>query len=127
MSSELVCTVIETGDPEGLARFWCTALGWQVIDGWVDAHGTAFVEVGPDRPRLLFQQSSTARSGEQRVHLDIRPVGTTQAAEVRRLVDAGAEIVDDDPAVGWVVLRDPDHAVFCVLSADERTDSTDAE
>jgi catechol 2,3-dioxygenase-like lactoylglutathione lyase family enzyme len=127
VSSELVCTVIETGDPDGLARFWCTALGWQVIDRWVDAHGTAFVEVGPDRPRLLFQQSSTARSGGQRVHLDIRPVGTTQAAEVRRLVDAGAEIVDDDPAVGWVVLRDPDHAVFCVLTPDERPDTTDAE
>ena len=54
--------------------------------------------------------------GENRLHLDLRPVD--QAAEVARLEQLGARRVDIGQGdVTWVVMADPDGNEFCVLRA----------
>jgi glyoxalase superfamily protein len=59
-----------------------------------------------------------ARSGKNRLHLDIAPATGTQEAEVERLVDLGATRLASDPELPWVVLADPEGNEFCVLPPD---------
>ena len=51
------------------------------------------------------------------MHLDICPVGTTQADEMIRLVALAARRVDVDQGndVSWVVMEDPLGDEFCVM------------
>jgi catechol 2,3-dioxygenase-like lactoylglutathione lyase family enzyme len=98
-------------------RFWCAALGNDVVERWEDAHGAAYVEIGlPGMPGavLLLQAVDDVGSGKNRVHLDLR-APADQEQEVSRLVDLGAAVLGDDPAVPWVVLADPEGNEFCVL------------
>ena len=109
---------IDAGDPGALARFWSQALGWRITleepGEWCiePPEGSPEVNVAPD---ILFVRVPDAKATKNRVHLDLRP--KDQAAEVRRLIELGAERVDigqsDD--VPWVVLADPEGNEFCVL------------
>ena len=50
-----------------------------------------------------------------RVHLDIVPNDRTQDEEIVRLIRLGAATVSDRrPAVGWVIMADPEGNEFCV-------------
>ncbi|ROZ99374.1 VOC family protein [Gordonia sp. OPL2] len=116
MSSDLVCTVVNSRDPERLAAFWCRALEVEVTTRWSDDRGTAFIEISRDgRCILLFQSADEATPDIAHLHLDLRPSGSTQSEEVRRLVGEGAVVVSDDTDLPWVVLADPDGNPFCVL------------
>ncbi|HEY2813731.1 MAG TPA: VOC family protein [Acidimicrobiales bacterium] len=96
--------------------FWGDAIGWPVVydqDGDVairapDGHG----------PFITFGPPGVAKSGKNRLHLDLAPLAEDdQATEVDRLIALGAgrvEIGQGD--VSWVVLADPDGNEFCVLS-----------
>ena len=68
-------------------------------------------------PDLLFLRVPEAKSGKNRLHIDLRP--KDQAAEVARLEALGARRVDvgQGADVTWVVLADPDGNEFCVLRA----------
>jgi hypothetical protein len=64
-----------------------------------------YVELkSPDVPSLLIQPVPEAKSGKNRLHLDIAPTELEQREEVARLVSLGAKIVDD-----------PEGNEFCVL------------
>jgi catechol 2,3-dioxygenase-like lactoylglutathione lyase family enzyme len=116
MSSRIEATVFDCRDVEAQVRFWCAALGYEVVRRWWDAHGVEYVEAGTDgAARLLFYPVPDHKQAKNRVHLDLRP-GGTQYDEVTRLVALGARVVDDDPAQEWVVLQDPEGNEFCVLS-----------
>ena len=52
---------------------------------------------------------------KNRLHLAVAPVQGSQADEVTRLVGLGASMLDDDSALPWVVLADPEGNEFCVL------------
>ncbi|MYR07091.1 VOC family protein [Gordonia sp. SID5947] len=121
MASHLVCPVVNSRDPEGLAGFWCRALGIDVTRRWSDDRGTEFVEIGSsDHPcQLLFQAATDPAPDVAHLHLDIRPSHTTQIDEVRHLRDEGAVLVADDADLPWVVLADPEGNQFCVLPTDD--------
>ena len=118
MDIRIQCVTIDAGDPGALARFWSQALGWRITleepEEWCiePPEGSPEVDVVPD---ILFVRVPDAKATKNRVHLDLRP--KDQAAEVRRLIELGAERVDigqsDD--VPWVVLADPEGNEFCVL------------
>jgi hypothetical protein len=59
-----------------------------------------------------------AKTVKNRLHLDVRADGSTQAAEVDRLLALGATRADvgQGPDATWVVLADPEGNEFCVLS-----------
>lgn len=113
MSLEWEQVVVATGDPAGLGRWWCEALGWVVVD---DEDPVVFeIQSEPGRlPGILFLAVDDAKQGKNRLHIDLRP--DDQAAEVERLIALGATRIDVGQGdVPWVVLADPDGNEFCVL------------
>jgi catechol 2,3-dioxygenase-like lactoylglutathione lyase family enzyme len=114
------CLVVDTPDPDRVARFWEAALGWRrtydepdevVIEPPAGSREDGVV------PDLLFSRLDEPKRGKNRLHLDLRPVD--QAAEVARLEALGATHADIGQTGDetWVVLADPDGNEFCVLRA----------
>jgi len=114
MSLTLIGTLFDCSDPERLARFWSSALSYEVV-----AESADFVAIAPDKdtyPGLGFVRNDGVKGAKNRLHLDLRP--TDQGTEVERLTSLGARRVDiGQGGVGWVVMADPEGNEFCVLSS----------
>ena len=116
MSVKLGTIVIDCGDPESLAGFWCDVLEWRVVDrdddGAVEIGGRDQADV-----TMLFEPVQEPKQVKNRVHIDLNPSAPSdQATELDRLVGLGARPVD----VGqrdetWIVLADPEGNEFCLL------------
>jgi hypothetical protein len=128
MTSKFTELAIDCADPSGLARFWCSVLGYevQVEDAGIVTIGVPRVpegtnQPGPVPPTLTFAHVPEGKTVKNRLHLDVSPTDREQGEEVRRLLDLGARHADvgqgDDES--WVVLADPEGNEFCVL-ADRR-------
>ncbi len=124
MASKLTELAIDCADPSGLARFWCSVLGYEVqgeADGTVTI-GSPLVPEGRNRPgpvppTLTFARVPEGRAGKNRLHLDLSPADREQDEEVRRLLGLGARPADvGQGEVSWVVLADPEGNEFCVLA-----------
>jgi hypothetical protein len=118
MTLRIQCLDIDCHDPQVVAGFWETALGWRrtyetpeqiVLE---PPAGSAEDGVVPD---LLFLRVPDPTVGKNRLHLDLRP--DDQQREVERLIALGAQRVSmgQPPDVSWVVLADPELNEFCVL------------
>jgi predicted enzyme related to lactoylglutathione lyase len=119
--TRLVNLVIDAADPARLARFWAAALGWEVTAEEPDAAMAGPSGNGDPDPGvlpLLFLRVPEAKTGKNRVHLDLASESALdQAAQVERLLGLGAvptEIGQGD--VPWEVLADPEGSEFCVLT-----------
>jgi hypothetical protein len=114
------CICVNSTDPQALASFWEPALGWRRTYDSPDEvvleppSGSPEAGVSPD---ILFLKVPEAKSGINRLHIDLRP--DDQDAEVERLLSLGAARADvgQGSDVSWVVLADPDGNEFCVLRA----------
>jgi hypothetical protein len=132
---------IDSTAPHELADWWAEALGWQV-EPQDEAFIRRMVETGaaseedtvlhrgalvwrtgaglrspdPDRPRVLFQAVPEAKTGKNRVHLDIRVGADRREAEVARLIGLGATELwrAAQGPYEWVTLADPQGNEFCV-------------
>jgi predicted enzyme related to lactoylglutathione lyase len=121
--TRLVHVVIDAADPPGLARFWSTALGWEVGAGKAGPGEVAAVwPRGYDYPDpgalpLVFAGVPASKTGKNRVHIDLASESVAhQAAEVDRLLGLGAARADiGQGEVPWAVLADPEGNEFCVL------------
>lgn len=115
MTASIASLVIDAHDPRKVADFWLAALDWE--EGEVDETG---VSIGPPGggPGIDVLAVPDDKAVKNRLHLDLRADGSTQAAEVERLLGLGATRVDigQGPDVSWVVLADPEGNEFCVLS-----------
>jgi predicted enzyme related to lactoylglutathione lyase len=101
-------------EPYELAQFWSQVVGRPVEDG--AAPGDDEVAVA-GAPRLLFVRVPEAKTGKNRVHVDLT-TGQECDAEVQRLSALGAKVLDDlrgGHGDGWVVLADPAGNEFCVV------------
>jgi Glyoxalase-like domain len=129
-------------DPEKIAGFWASALGYETapppgdFGSWPDfldsigvpedKRDSAWALVDPDgiKPRLFFQKVPEDKTAKNRVHLDVHAtLGTDQEQvderrdeEVRRLESLGATRHDEHSEMGltWVVMTDPEGNEFCV-------------
>jgi Glyoxalase-like domain len=113
MGVKLTEWVVDSANPERLASFWCSVLGWRVIgredDGSVEIGG------GAEQPTILFEPVPDAKVVKNRIHIDVRPT-EDQQAEVGRIIGLGATLVDiGQGPVSWTVLADPEGNEFCVL------------
>jgi hypothetical protein len=120
MPTCLVQLVIDAAEPGRLARFWAAALGWEVgaeESGEVDVWPRGFSHPGLAALPLAFVPVSEAKTGKNRVHLDLATESAAhQAAEVERLLALGAIPADISQGdVPWTVLADPEGNEFCVL------------
>jgi hypothetical protein len=107
--------IVDAADTDALARWWAEVLGWDVTDD-----EDAVIELSPpDRagPTIVFVPVPDAKTVKNRIHIDVNPVGCTQAEEVERLLGLGATHVDiGQGSPSWVVLADPEGNEFCVLA-----------
>jgi hypothetical protein len=128
MTSKFTELAIDCADPTGLARFWCSVLDYEVVQGEDDgfvAIGSPLVpdgkkQPGPVPPVLTFANVPEGKTVKNRLHLDVNPTDRSQDEEIARLIGLGATVVNDNrPEFGWVTLADPEGNEFCVL-ADRR-------
>jgi hypothetical protein len=115
MTTRIASLAIDARDPRKVADFWLAALGWQELEA--DETG---VSIGPPGggPGIDVLTVPEPKTVKNRLHLDLRADGSTQSAEVDRLLGLGATRADvgQGPDVSWVVLADPEGNEFCVLS-----------
>jgi hypothetical protein len=125
MTSKFTELAIDCADPHGLARFWCSVLGYEVQDEddgvvTIGFPGGPAAEnnPGPVPPMLTFAQVPEGKTVKNRLHLDVNPTDREQDAEVRRLLDLGARHADvgQTGEESWVCLADPEGNEFCVLA-----------
>ncbi len=115
MGAVLREVVIDCVEPRRVAEFWGDVLGWEVQQNegvlWMSESGAPFPDL-----LVVFAPVSERKTGKNRVHLDVSPVGCERDVEVARLEALGASRVDvgqgEQP---WVVLADPEGNEFCVL------------
>jgi hypothetical protein len=128
MTSRFTELAIDCADPTGLARFWCSVLGYEVReedDGVVTIASPNVPDgkshLGPVPPTLTFALVPEGKTVKNRLHIDVSPTDREQDEEVRRLLDLGARHADVGQAgdESWVTLADPEGNEFCVL-ADRR-------
>ena len=115
MSSLVEALTVDCRDPRPLAEFWAAALGYRLED--VDDRNASIVPAeGATGWALSFWVVPEGKVAKNRLHLDLSPPDT-MAAEVDRLVEAGATVqgrVDED-GIFWTVMLDPEDNEFCVL------------
>lgn len=89
---------------------------------------SALIDPAGVGPKIFFQQVPPAKSGKNRLHLDVRAAPGLEGqermaaleAEAERLVALGAdrlERFDPNPAkmwAGWIVMADPEGNEFCL-------------
>jgi hypothetical protein len=112
----VAAVVADCADPASLAGFWELAAGFartRSSDGWEQLRSPDGVG-----PYLELLRVPDAKRVKNRIHLDVAPYrGQDQAADVRRLEQAGASKVDiGQGEVSWAVLGDPEGGEFCVLT-----------
>ncbi|AVH22562.1 VOC family protein [Nocardia cyriacigeorgica] len=128
MTTRLACVVFDADQPRMVADFWARLLGWTVT---LDRPGEVDV-AGPDAAgsdlALTFIPASRAKTGKNRIHLDVASRSTDhQRMQVDRAMALGARAVDiGQGAVPWTVLADPEGNEFCVLEPREEYVDTGA-
>jgi Glyoxalase-like domain len=111
--------VLDAHDPDLLARFWCTVLGYVELDR-VDGS----IEIGPPeagfggpQPTIVIDRTDEPKRGKLRLHIDVNATDRDQEAELDRLLAAGARRADIGQTgnESWHVLADPEGNEFCLL------------
>ena len=119
MACRITELVLDAHDPDLLARFWCTVLGYVELDR-VDGS----IEIGPPeagfggpQPTIVFDRTDEPKSGKLRLHIDVNATDRDQEAELGRLLAAGARRADIGQTgnESWHVLADPEGNEFRLL------------
>jgi predicted enzyme related to lactoylglutathione lyase len=116
MTSRLTNVVIDALDPPAVAEFWCSVLGWQIVEE--SDEGVSIASASGAWPVIDIIPVPETKTVKNRLHLDLRADGISTPDELLRLQALGASPVDigQSPEVTWVVLADPEGNEFCLLS-----------
>ena len=119
MACRITELVLDAHDPDLLARFWCTVLGYvelDRIDGSIEI-GPPEAGFGGPQPTIVIDRTDEPKSGKLRLHIDVNATDRDQEAELDRLLAAGARRADVGQTgnESWHVLADPEGNEFCLL------------
>ena len=119
MACRITELVLDAHDPDLLARFWCTVLGYvelNRVDGSIEI-GPPEAGFGGPQPTIVFDRTDEPESGKLRLHIDVNATDRDQEAELDRLLAAGARRADIGQTgnESWHVLADPEGNEFCLL------------
>jgi predicted enzyme related to lactoylglutathione lyase len=108
--------VIDCADPSALAGFWSEVLGTEIA--YADDEWVSLVAAGDGHPRVAFQKVPEARTGKNRVHLDVWVPDIAAAAVAAEAL--GATRVGDFVPVEvshepFQVMADPEGNEFCFV------------
>jgi hypothetical protein len=112
----VAAVVVDCVDPRKLAGFWGEAMDWTVHTVTDDQAVLRSAQaVGP---YLEFIRTPDAKTGLNRIHLDLRPYpDDDHTAEADRLRALGATDLDIGQGdVPWTVFSDPEGNEFCLLT-----------
>jgi len=111
--------VLDCKEPRRLSEFWCEALDYR--HHHTDAKLFVLIPREGRGSPLLLQAVPEAKTGKNRMHLDI--VADDIEAEVRRLQELGARRIDTGvqsfERTRWVRMSDPERNEFCVSTGVE--------
>ena len=117
----------DAADPQAIAGFWASALGYVPEPGYDDPDGASIIDPDGVGPAISFLRVPEPKTAKNRMHIDIRVAGEPPwdmpererliRAKVSELLDHGAtpvreEFYDED--LGHVVMLDPEGNEFCV-------------
>jgi predicted enzyme related to lactoylglutathione lyase len=109
--------VLDCADPERLAEFWSSAIGYTTLGG--AGSYVLLVDEAGQQPKLLLQRVSEPKVGKNRMHFDIETPAVDE--QVARLETLGARRIESDAIEEhgnrWVVMADPEGNEFCVCNA----------
>jgi hypothetical protein len=130
---------IDANDPESLARFWASALGYQPVPpkspeatwwqhyrarlGSEAAFGDRLFDPEGLRPPIWFQPVPESKSGKNRLHLDLYPTGRDMGLSQEQRIEIVEAKVAGLLALGATLQRrergdDPDDAHYFVVMHD---------
>src|SRR6266567_3440533 len=130
---------IDANDPESLARFWASALGYRAVPptspeatwwqhyrarlGSEAAFGDRLFDPEGLRPPIWFQQVPESKSGKNRLHLDLYPTGRDLALSQEQRIEIVEAKVADLLTLGATLARrergdDRDDAYYFVVMHD---------
>ncbi|MFE7806063.1 VOC family protein [Streptomyces sp. NPDC057430] len=126
MACRITELVIDCADPDRLAAFWSSVLGYvergREDDGSIEIGPPASASAsasasGGSGPTLVLSPSTAPRTGKLRLHFDVNATDRDQDAELERLLALGARPADvgQSGAESWHVLADPEGNEFCLL------------
>ena len=103
---------IDCADADKLADFYAEALDYRPAGA---AGQYRSLTASDGRPKLVFQQVPEAKSGKNRVHLDVI-VGPEIEDVAARFVALGATRVEKRSEFGlnWIVMHDPEGNEICI-------------
>jgi hypothetical protein len=115
VTSALAVITIDALNPRVVADFWCSVLGWVVLE-----EDEGIISIGSPNggaPGIDVCAVPETKTVKNRLHLDLRADGVTRDAELQRLLDLGATPTDvgQSPDASWTVLADPEGNEFCLL------------
>ncbi|GAB2505641.1 VOC family protein [Nocardiopsis aegyptia] len=113
MASRLLALCFDANDPDGLARFWSGALGWETADD--PAGGATLLPADDTGFRIRFVPARERKSGPNRMHHDLTSGSPEdQRRTVATSLRLGARHIDIGrrPEEPHVVLADPDGHEF---------------
>jgi len=116
MSSRIAAIAIDAVQPRVVADFWCSVLGWRVVD---EEDGVVSIASADGSwPTIDVAPVREGKTVKNRLHLDLRADGVPTGDELERLLDLGARRVGVGQGADatWVVLSDPEGNEFCLLS-----------
>ena len=121
----VLAVIVDCHDPRRQAEWWARVLGYEVNQRNPDEFQVS--DSAGTAGSLYFMKVPEPKVGKNRLHLDLLTPGSLEA-EVVRLVEAGAQVVEvrQDPALldnpdTWTVMRDPEGNEFCVTSTSTMT------
>jgi len=105
---------IDAADPAAVRPFWQAALGYVEQDTGTD--GTELHHPDGAGPVVWFQPMDPARTGRNRIHLDVY-LGPEEAEKrVAAALAAGGRLVTDEHAPRWWVLADAEGNEVCICT-----------
>ena len=111
--------VIDSVDPDAIAPFWRALLGVEQR-GWF-ADDYLMLTGDEHTPQIAFQRVPEAKSGKNRLHVDVQVDDLDEAvSRIRALGGSTASDVRELPGgYRWRVMADPEGNEFCIVPRDE--------
>jgi hypothetical protein len=131
MTSYISHTSIDCRNAFELAEWWKEVLGYvdQPDDPNAPGHEECWIQRPDGGHPVLFIEVPEDKQVKNRIHFDLRPSAGTREEELERLLELGAQQVDDQRNAngsGWVVLADPEGNEFCILRSQDEVDASRA-
>ena len=120
MALEISHTSDDAHDAYAQSRWWADVLDMHedADDPNEPGHDECLIISTDGRTRILFIDVPEFKQVKNRLHFDLRPIGTGREEEINRLLNVRATQLADrrrPDGSGWVTLADPEGNEFCVL------------